>query len=145
MCIRDRYSIVPDSSTQGSSAATGKIVKPPGTPDPKVRLTLKTRVALVRCNHKRFAPQEFTGFIGNATIPIHRSHSLAGGRGVVWCWTCGRYAVIKPKLLCQPCPGGANASGKYTLQRLRNGLPPFGLGSWPEGDHSLFRQLRVTT
>ena len=52
---QDWYAIVPDGTPQGSRAVTGKTVKPPDAPDPKVRLTLKTGVAVVRCNYKRFA------------------------------------------------------------------------------------------
>ena len=54
---------------------------PPATPLPKIRINLKTRVRTVRCTTKRFAPQEFSGFLGNGRRAVHKSHHLAGGEG----------------------------------------------------------------
>ena len=76
-------------------------------------------------------------------LVAHTTHSLVGGRGIVWCWRCGVYAV-QPKLLCRPCRGGATQFGKVTLARLRRGLPPYGLRNrWPDGEDTLFLRLVV--
>ena len=116
----------------------------PGCPDPRIQLRLKTRVARVRCNTKSFAPKAFSGYIGAAKKPCHESHRLATANGVVWCWSCGQTAVVKPSGLTRPC-GPPSDYGIKLLRRLRRGLPPWNLrGKWPDGDDTGYRQLRVT-
>jgi hypothetical protein len=131
--------------TQISSgrAETATLRIPPGAPTPRIRKNLKTRVAYVRCNYKRFSPLEFSGFIGASTVPVHTSHSLAGGRGVVWCWHCGKFSVERSVGLTKPCaePSGY---GLLNLRRLRAGKPPSSLGKWPVNDDSPFRQLIIS-
>ena len=73
-----------DGTPEEVPSGAGTLTLPPATSVPKVRLQLKTRVASRRCRVKQFAPQEFDGFIGASKKPLHPSHSLAGGRGVVW-------------------------------------------------------------
>ena len=104
---------------------------PPAAPIPRIRFILKTNVKRVRCTIKRFAPQEFSGLLGSGRRPIHPTHSLAGGRGVVWCWKCGTHATIKPKTLAQPCRKVPTQFGRATLARIKKGKPPYGLG--PDG------------
>ena len=148
--LRDRgpeaapyYAIVPEVPEDGSAAVAAVLQVPPTAQLPGVRLKLKTRVALMRCRSKTFTPQEFTGVMGTGGRVIHKSHRLAGGRGVVWCWKCGYYAVIRPQKLCRPCPGAPGEKGAMTLARLRKGLPPYSVGKWSARDNSLFRKLRV--
>ena len=66
-----------------------------------------------------------------------------GGRGVVWCWKCGKFAVNKPRGLVYACTEAPSTYGAATLRRLRNGQPPYGLKGWPTGDECYFRQLIV--
>jgi hypothetical protein len=148
--LRDRgpeaipyYAIVPEVPEDGSAAVAAVLQVPPTAQLPGVRLKLKTRVAPMRCRSKTFTPQEFTGVMGTGGRVIHKSHRLAGGRGVVWCWKCGHYAVIRPQKLCRPCPGAPGEKGAMTLARLRKGLPPYSVGKWSARDNSLFRKLRV--
>ena len=129
-----------------SSSGQTTVSLPPNTPIPRIRFITKTKLRRVRCVAKRFAPQEFSGRIGNGLRLIDKSHSLAGGRGIVWCWRCGNYATQRPHLLCQPCPGVPAAKGVATLARLRQGKPPYPLkGTWPEGEVTLFKQLKVVS
>ena len=73
---------------------------------------------------------------------VHRI-SLAGGRGVVWCWKCGCCATIKPKRLAEEC-GELTPFGRATLRRIREGNPPYHIApSWPNTDDSLFSKLIV--
>ena len=116
---------------------------PPGAPLPRIRKNLKTKVAYIRCNYKRFAPQEFSGFIGASTVPVHTTHSLAGGRGVVWCWHCGKFAVERSVGLNKPC-AAPSGYGLLNLKRFRAGKPPSSLGQWLVNDDSPFRQLIIS-
>ena len=128
---------------RGGQVGAQDLLIPPTAPLPRVRLNLKTRVKAVRLNTKSFSPQQFSGFIGSASRIAHASHSLAGGQGVVWCWKCGKVGVTKPRGLVRPCNQAPNAFGKATLDRLREGKPPYHLKNvWPDG--SMFRQLVIT-
>ena len=118
---------------------------PPAAPHPKIRLVLKTRLKRIRCNTKTFAPREFSGYVGSGRRALHKSHSLAGGRGVVWCWKCGKIAITKPRGLVRRCTEVPNTWGKATLSRLRKGLPPYGHSDWPTGDSCTFRQLVINS
>ena len=47
----------------------------------------------------------------------------------------GYYAVARPKALREPCPKVKTPFRASTLERLKKGLPPYGLrGRWPQGD-----------
>ena len=86
-----------------------RVVRLPPTVDPpRIRLRVKTKFVKTRCRQKTFAPQnvvvqEFGGYVGSGRRPIHHTHRIAGGGGVVWCWHCGRTATTKPRALCLPC------------------------------------------
>ena len=108
-------------------------------------MRLKTRIERVRVITKTFAPKEFSGFIGSGRRKAHITHSLAGGRGVVWCWKCGKIAVNKPRDLVKKCNEVPSTYGAATLRRLRRGQPPFGYKDWPTGDECAFRQLIIGT
>ena len=129
------------SSPDGSSK--GVMELPPATTLPRVRYRLKTQIKRIRCITKSFAPREFSGFIGAGRRVAHSTHSLAGGRGVVWCWKCGKIATTKPRGLVKKCTEAPSPYGKATLKRLRNGLPPFTVKKWLEEGSSFFRQLTI--
>ena len=78
------------------------------------------------------------------TAPIHASHKLSGGRGLVWCWKCGKYAVERALGLTKVCPGVPSSYGALNLKRLGEGKPPYSLGQWPQGDVTIFRQLVIS-
>jgi hypothetical protein len=140
---REMEDTQPEGEPQ-TPAPTQTLSLPPAAPVPRVRFVTKTRIRRVRCAEKRFAPQEFSGLIGNGQRLIHSSHSLCGGRGLVWCWVCGRFATTAPRFLCSKCPGVANISGRANISRLKRGLPPYPLkGQWPDGEDTLFRQLKI--
>jgi hypothetical protein len=141
--LAEWYELEVGDIQESGRAETAVLRLPPGAPPPRIRKNLKTRVAYVRCNYKRFAPQEFSGFIGASTIPVHPSHSLAGGRGITWCWRCGKFAVERSVGLTTVCkePSGY---GILNLRRLRAGKPPSSLGQWPINDDTPFRQLIIS-
>jgi hypothetical protein len=136
--VRDWHTRVVADNQSGSTVRV-----PPGAPAPRIRHKLKTRIVYARCRTKRFAPQQFSGFVGSGRRVIHSSHSTAGGRGVVWCWRCGCIATSKPRALTKACKGGPSVWGAKTLARLRRGQPPYGMLEWPRGDQGLFRQLQI--
>ena len=104
---------------------------------------LVSQTRRLRYTTKSFAPREFSGYIGAGRRIAHESHKLAAARGVVWCWTCGKVAITKPRDLTAPCSGFANHFGQTTLARLRAGRPPFHLRDWPAGDDTVYRKLVV--
>ena len=52
--------------------------------------------------------------------------------------------MLKPRGLVLVCPRVPSRYGKATLERLRAGKPPFNLKDWPEGDDTIFRQLKIS-
>ena len=89
----------------------------------------------IRCTYKQYAPREFSSVLGSGDRVIHKSHHLAGARGVIWCWRCGAYGTFKPRRLINECRGYPTQNGADNLSRLRKGLPPNHLkGSWPNPD-----------
>ena len=68
---------------------------------------------------------------GDKSQALHESHHLCHHRGFTWCWVCGKYASSRGRGLLTDCPGGANATGKEVLKRVRAGLTPHSSLSWP--------------
>ncbi len=155
MCVGVSHNVTARvSSAAASGASTGQgnddgqgadLSLPPAAPIPRIRLRIKTRIKRMRVLSKSFAPREFSGYIGSGRNKAHATHSLAGGRGVVWCWKCGKIAVNKPRGLVNKCTEVPSKYGAATLRRLRKGQPPYGLKDWPTGDDCFFRQLVVGT
>ena len=61
----------------------------------------------------------------------HNTHRRVRFKRLVWCWTCGCYAITKIRGLKDPCrePG---EKGKRNLSRLRKGEAPTDDKSWPQ-------------
>ena len=83
-------------------------------------------------------------FWGGSKKHLQHTHSLAGGRGVVGCWKCGKYAVTKPSKLVLECKPPTD-EGRRNLSRLRKGRPPVDLKDWPSLDNTMFRKLMIVT
>ena len=134
----------PGTTVRPEGPTNGVLELPPAAPLPQLRFNLKTKVKRIRCNYKQFAPREFTGILGTGDRVIHKSHHLAGARGVIWCWRCGAYGTYKPRRLIEKCKGYPTQNGADNLSRLRKGLPPNHLkGVWPNPDTALCGQLKV--
>ena len=52
--------------------------------------------------------------------------------------------MLKPRGLVKICPRVPSRYGRATLERLREGKPPFNLKDWPTGDDTIFRQLKIS-
>ena len=123
------------------------IARPPplAAAEPRIRYKLKTKVKCVSNTVKDFGPKEFSGVLGTNDRVIHKSHSLAGKKGLVWCWKCGSFGTAIPRNLIKPCNGAPTSkAGADNLKRLRRGLPPWQLkGKWPYPDSALEGQLTI--
>ena len=78
--------------------------------------------------------------LGRFSRSIHPSHPLGHKRGVVWCWSCGAFAVKEPQKLGSPCQpiafsgpvGKSEIYGRACLSRIRRGLTPRSDMEWPD-------------
>ena len=62
---------------------------------------------------------------------LHHSHSFGHKKGIVWCWSCGRFSITKVDKLGLVCPRGARPYGLACLKRLRRGKTPRYDVEWP--------------
>jgi len=68
---------------------------------------------------------------------VHYTHNLRQTRGVLWCKSCGFFAVHRCDLLAdkRKCIGLVRMptpAGQAFLQRISRGLPPVGYAVWPD-------------
>ena len=69
---------------------------------------------------------------GDRSQPLHDSHHLCQHRGFTWCWVCGKFATVRGRGLLSECQGGASATGKEVLRRVRAGQTPHASLRWPD-------------
>jgi len=68
---------------------------------------------------------------------VHYTHNLRQTRGVLWCKSCGFFAVHRCGLLAEKCKcigliRMPTPAGQAFLQRISRGLPPPGYVVWPD-------------
>ena len=68
---------------------------------------------------------------------VHYTHNLRQTRGVLWCKSCGFFAVHRCDFLAEKCKcigliRMPTPAGQAFLQRIKRGIPPVGYAVWPD-------------
>ena len=68
---------------------------------------------------------------------VHYTHNLRHTRGVLWCRSCGFHSIMRCDKLAKKCQcmgliRQPTPAGHETIRRMRVGIPPQGLKSWPD-------------
>ena len=136
-------SVVPALAPSSSSSSTVTVL-PGNEARPKFRLRSKHRVVVPRLRTKTFSPLCLSQAraalqFGASQRQLHPSHSLAGARGLLWCWRCGCVATVCPRKLTEPCKTPTR-HGQLCLNRIRRGVPPYVFrGEWPIPQEGFYR------
>ena len=69
--------------------------------------------------------------IGLGRGTVHGSHKLFYRRGIFFCVRCAAYGIVRGIALLRPCSGHLNKAGRYALDRVKAGLPPWPRHEWP--------------
>jgi len=79
---------------------------------------------------------------------VHYTHNIRQTRGVLWCKSCGFFAVKRCDLLASRCKcvglvRRPTPAGRELIRRMSIGLPPPGYSEWPDEGQDVGRSVRT--